>query len=192
MSGTVIFFLLAAAATVCLLIWGLRPSETIRRPADEILQALSLSRHRSQLPQILRALQTEDLEFLRQAGAPELAAQLRRERRAAALEYVDSLETEYELVVEAMRILAAMSGELMVLEEWQRFKALAGFAISCKLLRWKLLAGFTPKESIRLLSDAVSSAALKVEQATSKISENAWLPVEAANQLKHGGGSGGK
>jgi hypothetical protein len=192
MSAAVIFFLLAAAATVCLLIWGLRPTETIRRPADEILQALSLSQHRSQMPQILRALQTEDLEFLRQVGAPELAAQLRRERRAAALEYVDSLETEYELVVEAMRILAAMSGELMVLEEWQRFKALAGFAISCKLLRWKLLAGFTPRESIRLLSDAVSSAALKVERATSKISENAWLSVEAANHLEHGGSGGGK
>jgi hypothetical protein len=183
MSATVIFFLLAAAATVSLLIWALRPTETIRRPADEILQALSLSQHRSQLPQILRALQTEDLEFLRRAGTPELAAQVRRERREAALEYLDCLAAEYELVVEAMRILAAMSGELMVLEEWQRFKALAGFAISCKLLRWKLLAGFTPRESIRLLSDVVSSAALKVERATAKISENAWLSVEAADHL---------
>jgi hypothetical protein len=189
MSPALISFLLAAGTTLCLLIWALRPGRTVWRSTDEILEALSLSRHRSQLPQILRALQAEDFEYLQRAGVPELAAQVRRERRAAALEYVDCLEAEYELFLEAMRILAAMSSELMVLEEWQRFVALARFAVLCKLLRWKLRAGFSSRESFQLLSDVVSSAAMKVERATSKVAENALLSAEPANRLGYRGGS---
>jgi hypothetical protein len=178
MSPTLIFFLLGAIATVCVLVWALRPTETVRRPADEILEALSVSRHRVQLPQILRALQPEDLEYLLRMGTPELAAQVRRERRAVALEYLNCLGDEYELLVEAMRILAAMSTDLPALEEWHRFQALARFAVSRKLLSWRLYMGMNPRESFRLLSDSVSSAALTVERATSKIGENAFLTAE--------------
>ena len=183
MSATLISFSFAVGATLCLLIWSLRPSPAMRRSADEILEALSLLRHRSQLPQILRALLPEDLEYLQRAGSAELAAQVRLERRVAALEYIDCLEAEYELFLEAMRILAAMSSELVVLEEWQRFMALARFAVLCRLLRWKLRAGFSPKESFQLLSDVVSSAALKVEQATSKVAETTLLTAEPTSRL---------
>ena len=178
MSTALMFFLLSAIALVCLLVWALRPVETVRQQADAILQALTDSRHRNQLPQVLRALQREDSDFLRGSGKRDLAARIRRDRRMAALEYLDFLEAEYELLVEAMRILAAMSTELQAMEEWERFLALAGFAVSCKLLRWKLRAGLSPRENLRRLSETVSSAAFRVEQAATRVGERAFLATE--------------
>src|SRR5208283_3743546 len=105
---------------------------------NDVLTAFSVEHHYSRLPQILQALQPEDTAFLRARGFALLRRKIRSERGRIALLYLDCLQEEYMKLLEASGVVAAMSPELIALDEAKRFRLNLRFALGCRYLRWRL------------------------------------------------------
>src|SRR5208337_3943917 len=138
MNITIILFILLAILLLGALAWAIRPPKRKLVSVNDVLTALSEERHYSRLPQILQALRPEDTAFLRARGFAPLRRRIRSERGRIALLYLDCLQEEYEKLLEASRVVAAMAPELVALDEAERFKLNLRFALGCRYLRWKL------------------------------------------------------
>jgi hypothetical protein len=75
---------------------------------------------RFRLPQILQSLQPSDTEFLEPRGLRSLRQRVRSERTQIAIRYLNHLESDYETLLEASRILAVMSPEVVPIQEFER------------------------------------------------------------------------
>ncbi len=187
MSLTIILFILLAVLLIAALLWAARP---MKRPAlspDAVLTALSEEHHYSRLPKILQVLQPEDTEFLDPRGCTPLRNQIRSERKRIALLYLDELQREYEMLLEASRMVASMAPELITLDESERFKLNLRFAVGCRHLRWKLRLGLQPQGSFGFLSEMSGRIALRLEVATNHIGERAALNADYSSILDKGG-----
>ena len=173
MSLPVILLILFALLLVGLLAWALRPPARRLGPALDVFEALSQSRHCSRMSHILQALQPEDTEYLRENGQVVLMQALRQQRRRIALHYLDQLQEEFEMLLEISRVLAVMSPEVIGMEEMERWKLSAAFAVNCAFLKWKLRLGLPPFSGFALLSNMASSFARKLDTATTRIAEAA-------------------
>ena len=173
MSLPVILLILFALLLVGLLAWALRPPARRLGPALDVFEALSQSRHCSRMSHILQALQPEDTEYLRENGQVALMQALRQQRRRIALHYLDQLQEEFEMLLEISRLLAVMSPEVIGMEEMERWKLSAAFAVNCAFLKWKLRLGLPPFSGFALLSNMASSFARKLDTATTRIAEAA-------------------
>ena len=173
MSIPVLLFVLFAVSLIALLAWALRPPKGRVHQSESVFDVLSEPRHCAHLPQILQALQPEDAEFLKQSGATALVHSLRGKRRRIALDYLDKLQEEFELLLEISRALAVMAPEVEPIEEMERWKLSASFALSCSVLRFKLRLGLRPLERLALLSTMATAMVRHLEAVTSKIAEAA-------------------
>src|ERR1700740_1586090 len=173
MSLSFALFLAIPVAFVLLLVWALRPPKRRMMSASEVLEALSEERHYARLPQILQALREEDTEFLSAGGYGELAGRLRAERKRIALRYLDYLEDEYQLLLEASRILATLAPALVPLREFERFKRNVRFVLSCRYLRWRLRLGLQPWQVFGTISDMEGELTLGLEAATTSLGQQA-------------------
>lgn len=178
MSVPVIFLVLFALLLVLLLAWALRPTVQASRPALDVFEALRQSRHASRMSQILQALQPQDTEYLRNAGQAALMQTIRRQRRTIALNYLQQLQEEFEMLLEISRVLAVMSPEVIAMEEMERWKLSLAFAANCAVLRWKLRLGLQPLSGFRLLSNMAISFTRRLEAATTRIAEAAVRSAE--------------
>ena len=178
MSLPVIFLVLFALLLVVLLSWALRPPAHASRPPMDVFEALRQSRHSSRMSHILQALQPEDAEYLRSAGQTALMHTIRRERRVIALNYLGSLQEEFEMLLEISRVLALMSPEVIAMEEMERWKLSLAFAANCAFLKWKLRLGLQPFSGFTLLSNMATSFARRLEAATTRIAEAAVQSAE--------------
>src|ERR1700741_3952206 len=106
MSLPLVFFVAIAVVLIVVLAWAVRPPKKALLSVDDVFAALSEERHYARLPQILQSLRKEDTEFLCRDGHEELAGRLRAERKRIALRYLNYLEEEFQLLLEASRILA--------------------------------------------------------------------------------------
>ena len=171
MSLPVILLVLFAFLLVGLLVWALRPPARRALPETDIFEALRHSRHSSRMPQVLRALQPADTEHLRESGQVALMQTLRRQRRRIALNYLNELQQEFEMLLEISRVLAVMSPDAVGMEEIERWRLSVTFAATCAFLRWKLRLGLQPFSGFTLLSNMASNISLELDTATTRIAE---------------------
>jgi len=176
MNIPMLLFLVAAVLIVLLLAWATRPPKRTFRSPNEVLEALTEERHYARLPQILQALREEDLEFLRGSGPGHLAEQVESERTKIALRYLEYLEEEFQVLLEASRMLAGMAPELSALREFDRFKRSLMFMLCCRYLKWKLRLGLQPWREFGVISDLAGEITLQLEAATGRLGERAFLP----------------
>ena len=177
MNIAIILFILLAVLLIAALVWAVRPPKRKQVSITDVLGALCEEHHYSRLPQILQALQPEDTAFLRARGFATLRRRIRSERGRIALLYLDCLQEEYERLLEASRVVAAMAPELVALDEAERFKLNLRFALGCRYLRWRLRLGLEPWRGFGLLSEMSGGMALRLEKATSQIGERSALSL---------------
>jgi hypothetical protein len=178
MSLAVTFLVLFAVLLVILLCWALRPPARGPRPALDVFEALRQSRHLSRMSHILQALQPQDTEYLRITGQMALMQTIRRQRRVIALNYLQQLQEEFEMLLEISRVLAVMSPEVIAMEEMERWKLSLAFAANCAFLKWKLRLGLQPFSGFTLLSNMATSFARRLEAATTRIAETTVRSAE--------------
>jgi len=171
MSLPVILLVLFALLLVGLLAWALRLPARRVLPETDIFEALHRSRHSSRMPQVLRALQPADTEHLRDSGQVALMQTLRRQRRRIALNYLNQLQEEFEMLLEISRVLAVMSPDAVGIEEMERWRLSLSFAATCAFLRWKLRLGLQPFSGFTILSNMASNISLELDTATTRIAE---------------------
>jgi len=184
MNFTIILFILLAVVLIGALVWAIRPPKRKLVSVNDVLMALSEEHHYSRLPQILQALRPEDTAFLRARGFAPLRRRICSERGRIALLYLDCLQEEYEKLLEASRVVAAMAPELLALDEAERFKLNLRFALGCRYLRWRLRLGLEPWRGFGRLSEMASGMALRLEGATSQIGERTAWSLEFSSILK--------
>jgi hypothetical protein len=179
MSLPAILLVLFALLLVGLLAWALRPPVRQIRPGLEVFDALRQSRHSSRMSHVLQALRPEDTEYLRETGQVALMQTLRRQRRRIALDYLNQLQEEFEMLLEISRVLAVMSPEVAGVQEMERLKLSLAFSANCTFLRWKLRLGLQPFSGFTLLSNMATDIARQLDAATTRIAEAA---VRASEQ----------
>jgi hypothetical protein len=185
MSLALIFFIIFAVGLIVILAWVLRPPRQVLLSTDEILGALSEERHYARLPQILQALREDDTDFLRDRGRPELLSSFRAERRRIAMRYLDYLEEEYQVLLEAGRIIATMAPELSPMGEFERYKRNLRFILCCRYLRWRLRLGLQPWNVFGTISDMAGEMTLQLEAATARLGERAAIAGEFPSTLEN-------
>jgi hypothetical protein len=178
MTLPLMLFIALAVVLILLLAWAVRPPKKLPLSADDVLVALSEERHYARLPQILQSLRKEDTEFLCEGGHGELAERLRSERKRIALRYLTYLQEEYQLLLEASRILARTAPEVTPLQEFERFKRNVRFVLSCRYLRLRLRMGLQPWNVFGVLSDMEGEMTLRLEDATARLGERAAMAAE--------------
>lgn len=186
MNLTLLLFIPFAILLVGLLAWTGRPSQRKSISAQDVLAALSGERHSCRLPQILQSLQPEDAEFLRERGRDELVKRIRTDRKRIALQYLDRLQEDFEILLEASRLLAVMSPEVIAMQEIERFKLSLRFRFCCRYLRWRLQLGLAPWGAFGFLSGMAGHLAFQLESATKQLGERAALAGEFASVLGQG------
>jgi hypothetical protein len=182
------FFILAALVLLALLAYALRPIEKRVLSPDSVFEALSEPRHSFRLPQILQSLQPADTKFLDRRGLHSLRLRVRSERKRIALHYLNLLESDYETLLEASRILAVMSPEVAGMQEWERLRLSMRFAKNCFLMRLRLRAGLAPWKGFGKISDMSTTMSFRLESATSEISKRTTLASEPPSFLEEWGG----
>jgi hypothetical protein len=95
----------------------------------------------------------------------------RRQRRNIALNYLNQLQQEFEMLLEISRVLALMSPDAVGMEEMERWRLSLTFAVTCAFLRWKLRLGLQPFSGFTLLSNMASNISLVLDTATTRIAE---------------------
>jgi len=177
-SASLLFFLFFALVLLALLLLAARSSKHPPSPSIDVFESLSQSRHCSRLSQIQQALRPEDTEYLRENGHTGLVQELRQQRRRIALIYLGHLQEEFEMLLEISRALAVMSPEVLGIQELERWKLSAAFAINCAYLRWRLRLGLQPASGFTLLSNMATEITRQLENATTRIAEAAVRGAE--------------
>ena len=178
MSLPFVLFIAFAVLLILLLAWAVRPPRKVPLSTEEIFAALTEERHYARLPQILQSLREEDTEFLRVGGHGELAAQLRADRKRIALRYLGYLEAEYQLLLEASRILTTIAPAVTPQHEFERFKQNIRFVLNCRYLRCRLRLGLDPWSVFGTISDMEGDLTLRLEAATASLGERSSMASE--------------
>lgn len=184
MTLSLFVFVLLAVTLVGILAWTGRAPRRKPWTADQIFAALSSERHSLRLPAIVQALQPEDVAFLVERGHRGLRARLVRERHQIALRYLNQLQEDFEMLLEASRLLAVLSPEVIAMHEWERLKLSVRFSVCCAYLRWKLRLGLEPWRTFDALSTMAGSMALRVETATARMGERAAVDAAFSSTLQ--------
>lgn len=171
MSLPMALFVLFGVLLIALLAWALRPRKRWTNRDQDIFELLSQPRHCTHLPHILRALQPEDTDFLQADGKARLMRAVRQRRRQIALQYLDQLQEEFEMLLEISRALAVMAPEVIAMQEMERWKLSAEFALNCTLSRIRIRLGLRPMVGFDLLSEMATGMARDLEATTTRIME---------------------
>jgi hypothetical protein len=185
-----LFFILAALLLLGLLAYAVRPIEKRALSPDCVFEVLSEPRHSFRLPQILQSLQPSDTEFLERRGLRLLRQRVRSERTQIAIRYLNHLETDYETLLEASRILTVMSPEVVPMQEFERLRLSIRFARNCLLMRLRLRAGLAPWKGFAKISDMATTMSFRIESATSHIGLQAALAADPASFTDERGSNG--
>ena len=185
MNAALLLFLIVVVLLALLLVWAASPPKRTFRSPSEVLEALTQERHYARLPQILQALRDEDTDYLRNAGQLQLLKRIRSERTDIALRYLDYLEQEFQVLLEASRMLSTMAPELSAIREFDRFKRSLRFMLCCRYLRWKLRLGLQPWNIFGIVSDMAGEMTLQLEAATGRLGERALLAYDSPSLLEN-------
>lgn len=130
------------------------------------------------LPQVRQALQREDDEFLARAAIRGLRGRVSRERRRVALSYLSALRLDFEELMHTSRVIAALSPEIGVAQEFERLRLRMSFLWRYRMIRLSLKAGFTPLPQISDLANVLSGYSVRLEVAMKELGERAAIMAE--------------
>jgi hypothetical protein len=188
MTFSLVLFIAIAVMLVLLLAWAARASRQTLLAPEDVFRLLSEERHYARLPQILQSLQKEDTEYLRDRGHEALWNRIRTERKRIAIRYLDYLEQEYQVLLEASRITARLAPQLSTIHEADRLAKNLKFALCCRHLRWRLRFGMEPWNVFNTISDMTGSMTLQLEAAITRLGENAATSGDANSSSNDRGG----
>jgi hypothetical protein len=117
-----------------------------------------------------------------------LRQRIRTERTQIAIRYLNRLESDYETLLEASRILAVMSPEVVAMQEFERLCLSVRFAKNCFLVRIRLRAGLAPWKGFARISDMATTMSFRMESATSQIGLQAALAGDRPSFMDERGG----
>ena len=188
MSLTLYFFFGFVAVLLLALGWALRaPRKRRKLEADPRSLEERGQRHVTYLPQIRQAFATTDYEFLSERASREVQRRVRRERRGVALAFLAALRGDFQSLLRMARVIAALSPEVVAVQEFERLRLTAMFAWRYQTIRWKLLAGFAPVPQLDGLSNLVSGLSVRMEAAMKELGERAAAAAELASSMNRRG-----
>ena len=164
------------------LVWLVgRKTESARSlPSQE--ENLTLAcKHLTNLPQIRQALEPSDLNYLVHRANREVARTVRRERQRVALSYLQSLREDFDQLIGAAQVVASLSPKVEAWQEWKRFRLILEFRWKYQLVRVRFAMGSPAFTSLSGLALLVSSLALEIERAVTKIGEAAALAANLSS-----------
>ncbi len=188
MSLTLNLFFGFVAILLLALGWALRSPRKQRklevdpRPLEELGQ-----RHVTYLPQIRQAFATTDYEFLSEKASREVQRRVRRERRGVALAYLAALRGNFQSLLRMARVIAALSPEVVAVQEFERLRLTGMFAWRYQMIRWRLWTGLAPMTQLDGLSNLVSGLSVRLEMAVQELGERAAAAAELASSMNRRG-----
>jgi hypothetical protein len=178
-----------AVLMLLVLAWILRDPRKHAGPDGDLDSTDELSqRHVSYFPQVRQALAAEDFAFLSSRGSPQLAHRIRKERRKIALAYLSCLRGDFLKLWRLARVIASMSPQVGVAQEFARLRLGMAFSLRCEIIRIEFLFGFAPLPELGSLSDVVSRLSIRLETAMNNLGERAALGAKLASSLDDGHG----
>jgi hypothetical protein len=181
-----ILFLLPVLVLVIFLVfvffWSLRGTAT--KTLDQFRAAdfeCAGRRHATHGPQIRQALDGRDLQYLASAGGAHLARRVRRDRGQVVKDYLIALRGDFDQLLRLARAIAALSPEVVAVEEFERLRLTVQFHLRCRIIYFRLLLGAATLPQISGVSDLVSHLAARLETALQELGERAALAVELAS-----------
>jgi hypothetical protein len=157
-----------------LLAWALRgPGKPTKSGASSNAPEANDRPHVNFLPHIRQALDTSDYEFLAEKSTPVVQRRVRRERRDVALAYLSALRLEFEDLLRMARIIAGLSPEIVVMQEFERLRLTVKFIWRYELIRIKLRLGFAPLQRLDRLGNLISGLSVRLEIAVKELGERA-------------------
>ena len=179
MTLTLIALSVTVAGLFVLLAFALRGSGQSKNPptVSNTLEETSPV-HINFLPQIRQTLQREDDQFLARMGAGGLRRRVSRERRRVALTYLSALRQDFEGLMRISRVIAALSPEIGVAQEFERLRLTVKFRWRYQILWLSLWAGFGALPQMNDLSNLLSGYSVRLEAAMKELGERAALVAE--------------
>ncbi|MGH9679176.1 MAG: hypothetical protein ACRD4Y_04440 [Candidatus Acidiferrales bacterium] len=167
--GLAILLALAAFAALLLLLRPWRRSGDKALPSAPHEMESFLPRHYRFLPQIRQALSPGDEEFLRKAAPPRVANQVRRERRAIALNFLRGLREDFTNLDRMGRMIAGLSPEVSHQQETERW--ILGLKFQClyAVVWLSFFSGSFPLRRVEQLTGLIGRLAIRMEQAMARI-----------------------
>ncbi len=129
----------ALALLLFLLLWALRRSSGTRGKTG-----LSEEQPRTNIqyfPQIQQSLSPADREFLMEKGGPELTRRVFRERREITRDFLKALDEEFSRLLRLARIIAALSPEVVPMQEFERVRLSVVFRLRLQAIHLRLALG---------------------------------------------------
>jgi hypothetical protein len=161
---------------------------SLRGPATKTLDQFQAAdfecagrRHATHGPQIRQALDHHDLQYLASAGEAHLVRRVRRDRRQVVKDYLIALHGDFDQLLRLARAIAALSPEVVAVEEFERLRLTVQFHLRCRIIYFRLLLGAATLPQISGVSDLVSHLAARLETALQELGERAALAVELAS-----------
>jgi hypothetical protein len=165
-----------------LLVWVLRGSgKSAKHSADLIAGEESGRRHATYFSPMRQAMAAEDTAFLTSRGFLKLSRRMRKERQRIALDYVSCLQEDFLKLWRLARVIASISPQVGIEQEFWRFRLGLTFYLRYELIRLKLLAGFAPLPELGSLSEVVSRLAMRLETTMNDLGERAALATRLAS-----------
>jgi hypothetical protein len=188
MSLTLYFFFGFVAILLLALGWALRaPRKRRKLEADPRSLEEQGQRHVNYLPQIRQAFATTDYEFLSERASREVQRRVRRERRSVALAFLAALRGDFQSLLRMARVIAALSPEVVAVQEFERLFLTVMFAWRYQMTRWKLWTGLAPMTQLDGLSNLVSGLSVRLELAVRELGERAAAAAELASSMNRRG-----
>jgi hypothetical protein len=179
------FFIVAAISALGLaglLFWAFRGASE-RKSSQHGLGALeSAPQHLRNMGQIRQAMDSADLQYVRDRGGSELASRLRNERRKVTLLYLAAIRRDFEQSLRIARIIAVLSPEVSGSHEYERLRLSIVFRFRYQIVRLGLLVGSVRVPQVTMLGQMATTLAIQMEESMSRLGERAALAAELALQ----------
>jgi hypothetical protein len=173
-NSTFYIFLALTALLVVVFGWSLRALGKRSRTLIDPVELEDFPRQQvSYFVQIQQALKDQDLNYVRSRGLHKLARQVQAERRDIALAYLAAVQQDFQKLLRLARVVAVLSPEVAALQEFERLRLVAEFALRYRLAHLSLMLGRAPLLSLANLCDVVSGLSVKVEGAVSILGRDA-------------------
>lgn len=172
-------FIAIVVVLLLLLAWALRGNGPHGESHSnwKILEESGRS-HVSFLPQMRQALKSEDEGFLARTGPSGLRTRVNRERRRVALSYIVALRQDFEELMRISKVLAALSPQVGVGQEFERLRLRASFLWRYRIIWLSLQTGFAPLPQLSELSNLLSAYSVRLEEAMKEMGERAALVAD--------------
>lgn len=167
------------AALLAGLVYSTRKQKFALTDTAENLEDFTFAcNHLANLAQLRQALDSADLEFVKNRLHPRAARQLRKERQRVACRYLDALHGDFSNLMRAAQLVAALSPEVEAHQEWKRFRLNLEFQLRYRLLKAKFAFGSTQFPSLGNLARIVSSLAMDLERVVNELGAASALARE--------------